>query len=131
MIGLAAQIIFVITTIVTFIFVILGKSLLGIFGTEFVSGYLPLVVLLCGQTINALTGSVGFILVMTGHQKVASRIVGISAMANILLNALAIPKYGLLGAAAATAFAISAKNLSFLYYVIVKLKLNPTVFIRR
>ena len=56
-----------------------------------------------GALINVAMGSVGVLLVMTGHERHAAIGIGISMVANVVLNAILIPQWGLEGAAAATA----------------------------
>jgi len=104
-----------------------GKWILALFGSEFVVGYTPLLVLLGGRLVNALSGSVGFMMSMTGHQRQAATIVGISAVMNVVMNAALIPLAGGLGAAAATATTTVFSNLAMLIYVRRVLRINPTV----
>ena len=96
---------------------IFGKDVLGIFGDGFVVGYVILLILLAGQIVNALAGSVGLLMTMTGHQKQAAQILGVIAIINILLNIALIPKMGLIGAAIAAAATTILWNLSMLNYV--------------
>lgn len=89
-----------------------GKNILHIFGANFTSGFVPLVILAAGQLINAGTGGVGYMLVMSGHQyfKLASDLALV--ILNVFLNILLIPKWGLLGAAAATSISIAGVNIA-------------------
>jgi O-antigen/teichoic acid export membrane protein len=82
-----------------------------VFGAEFVSGRNALAVLACAQLVNAGMGSVGLILNMTGHEKDTARVLLMTAVLNILLNALLIPLYGILGAALATGFSLVLWNV--------------------
>jgi len=128
MITLAARGIFIITLVVSLSLVILGKYILGLFGDEFVIGYIALLILLAGQTINALAGSVGFLMTMTGHQNKAAQILGVSALVNIMLNVILIFNFGVIGAAIATATSTALWNILMLGYVWHQLKFNPTIF---
>ncbi|MDH5570285.1 MAG: oligosaccharide flippase family protein [Gammaproteobacteria bacterium] len=128
MITYAARGIGVFTLIMGLCLAIMGEFLLGLFGEDFIAGYIPLVILICGQTINALAGSVGFIMIMTGHQKQAASIIGMIAMINIIGNYILIPLLGLLGAAITTAVATSLLNFIMLAYVLKRLNINPTAF---
>jgi O-antigen/teichoic acid export membrane protein len=107
--------------------VVFGRPILRLFGPAFVTGYAALVILCCGQLINALAGSVGFLMTMTGHQKQAAVIVAVTATLNVALNLLLIPPYGMAGAAAATAVTTAAWNLAMLAYVWTVLRINPTL----
>ncbi len=130
MITLAARGIGAFTLVVSISLVILGQYMLGLFGEDFVIGYLPLLILLGGQAINALAGSVGFLMTMTGHQKQAAKIFGTSAILNIVANAFLIPTLGLIGAAIATAVTTALWNFMMLAYVWRRLNINPTVLAR-
>lgn len=127
---LAARAIFAFTLMFSIILVVFGKFALSLFGAEFVVTYVPLLILLCGQIVNALAGSVGLIMTMTGHQNQAGAIVAVSAAVNIILNVLLIPLMGLRGAAISTAFTMALWNITMLIYVQRRLEINPMV-IRR
>jgi O-antigen/teichoic acid export membrane protein len=85
-------------------FVFFGDAILAFaFGAEYARGHLALILLSLGQLVNAAMGSVGVLLNMTGHERDTLRGVAVAALANLILNFLLIPPFGLLGAAAATA----------------------------
>jgi O-antigen/teichoic acid export membrane protein len=75
---------------------------LKIFGNGFEIGKFPLLILIAGQFINAISGSVGIILNMTGKQKIFQNIIISAALINIVLNFILIPSYGTVGAAVAS-----------------------------
>ncbi len=93
------------------VMVVAGEELLRVFGSAFVVGALPLAVLGMGQLVNAGSGGVGYMLVMSGHQylKLAGDLV--FAVVNVVLNALLIPAWGLMGAAVATGISIAGLNV--------------------
>ncbi|MCB0321923.1 MAG: flippase [Bdellovibrionales bacterium] len=107
--------------------ILFGNYLLLIFGEEFVAAYPALVILALGQMINALAGSSGYVMTMTGHQNIALKIMSISAVVNILLNWLLIPRYGMNGAAWATALSLVGWNVAFVVYARRKIGLRTTV----
>ena len=89
-----------------------------LFGAEFGLGANALRILCAGQLINAVTGSVGIILNMTGHEKYAVRGVAVAAGANIALNLLLIPRNLVLkGAAAATATSLVIWDVLLCWWV--------------
>jgi O-antigen/teichoic acid export membrane protein len=96
--------------------------ILGIFGEEFKTGFYALIILTVGQFINAISGSVVSILQMTGKEKVFQNIMVIATLLNVVLNAVLIPRYGIIGAALANMLSMSLWNLSSLIYI--KLYLN-------
>lgn len=107
-----------------------GPYLLMLFGVEFVSGYVPMLILIGGQIINALTGATGLILVMTGRQTILVWTLFASLIINIFLNLVLIPLYGPTGAAAASFASVAFWNGILFIYIIKKLGLNPSIFSR-
>ena len=126
-ITLAARGAFIFTFIVGALIALTGPYLLSFFGSVFSKGYPALLILLVGQIINAIAGSVGLIMTLMGHHVQAARIFGLSAMLNILFNAILIPHFGIIGAAVATAATTALWNIVMVYFVVTKLKINPTV----
>jgi len=96
-----------------------------VFGKPYIQAYTPLIILLMGQLINAFMGSVGLFLSMTGHENDTLRAMTYSAIANIVLNILLIPRFGILGAAAATAFSVALWNIILGVRIYQRLKLVP------
>ena len=88
-----------------------GDDVLRLFGSEFPTAYAALVVLGVGVLTRSAVGSVGTLLLQSGHQNYnAFNIVAVTA-ANIVLNLYLIPRYGFLGAAIATSVALAAINI--------------------
>lgn len=85
---------------------------MGWFGDAFAVGATCLVWLAVGQVVNALCGPVMYLLNMTGHERPAQRIVWIAALGNLALNVWAIPRFGIEGAAVATAFSMALWNVA-------------------
>lgn len=77
-----------------------------LFGSEYASGATALLILTLGQFINIITGATGMILIMTGQQKVWFRLSMVIVVANLILNLTLIPRWGMNGAAAATAITV-------------------------
>jgi O-antigen/teichoic acid export membrane protein len=128
LLGLSARIIAVVTTAFAVVFWVLGEWGLSLFGEEFKAGYTALLILIAGQVFNGLCGPVGFLATMTGHERWAAANQFVAAALNVLLNSLLIPRYGMVGAAVATATSMAVWNLSLLAFVLVRLRLNPTIF---
>jgi O-antigen/teichoic acid export membrane protein len=108
----------------------LAEVVLSFFGDAFTPGAVALRILLLGQTVNAATGSVGAILIMTGHERQAATVLGITALGQIGLNAALIPPFGLEGAAVATTTALISWNTWMAILVWKRLKIVPSVFAR-
>lgn len=94
-----------------------GRLVLSLFGPEFVSAYPALLVLLLGGVANALTGSVAYLMTMTGRHVPATMIFAGALFLSIFLNLLLIPRFGTVGAAVASSSATAAWNLAMLAYV--------------
>ncbi|NEP14078.1 MAG: oligosaccharide flippase family protein [Symploca sp. SIO2C1] len=89
-----------------------GEDILHVFGSEFTLGWLPLVILAGGQLARAGPGGFAVhMLAMSGHQYL--KLFGdlTLAIANIGLNLVMIPRWGMLGAAVATGISILGVNL--------------------
>lgn len=112
--------------------VVLGTApwVLRWFGPVFGTAYVPLVVLVVGQLVNAACGAVGFLLAMTAYEQVAARVTVLATIANVALNALLIPAFGQTGAAAATLVAGAAWNLILVWQVRKSLGIHPTLLAR-
>lgn len=82
--------------------VVLRVPILGLFGPAFPAASTAMLILIAGQTVNVMTGPVGFLLMMTGHERVVRNSTWMAALINVVLNTVLIPHYGLVGAASAT-----------------------------
>jgi len=93
------------------VFVLFGGDVLAwVFGDPFRAGTLALAVLAFGQLINGAMGSVGMLLNMTGHERETVRGVALAAVANIVMNLLLVPPFGMAGAATASALTFVCWN---------------------
>ncbi len=86
-------------------------SVLGLFGSEFRAGAGALTVLIAGQLVNVATGPVGYLLMMSGHEKLMRNNVAAAAVLNVLLNVVLVPPFGIMGAAVATAVSLAVMNV--------------------
>lgn len=77
------------------------------------------------QLLSILIGTSGQVLIMTGHPKLSMINNIISVILNIALNLYLIPRYGILGAAFATAIAIIVKNCADILEIRLLLKITP------
>ncbi len=87
------------------------SPLLGLFGPEFRTGAVVLVILGAGQVVNACTGPVGTLLNMTGHQSANARILAVITVLNLTCTYPAILYWGIEGAAVVTSALIALKNI--------------------
>ena len=103
---------------------------LGTFGHAFVAGATALRILLIGELISAATGSVAYIMVMTGHERLSAMVDGTAAAAQLALFALVIPSFGLEGAAAVASARAIGWSIVLAILVWKKLKIVPGAFVR-
>ena len=94
---------------------------LSAFGAEYLEGGSVLRILAMGQFVNAATGSVGFALLMTGHESAFVRIVALSTMLNIAGHVMFTTSFGIIGAAWVTAASVAMQNILLLLMVYRKL----------
>ena len=108
--------------------IVFSQPVLGIFGSEFVAASWQLKILVLGQAIGAWCGSVGYLMIMTGHQNKSLPVFIYAAVINIVLNAIAIPLIGAVGAAIATAFCSAFWNIWLSFLVVKHVGVSPLVF---
>ncbi|HHX8439614.1 TPA: oligosaccharide flippase family protein [Vibrio diabolicus] len=87
------------------------------FGEEFLAAAPLLVVLSLGQLVNVATGSVGFLLLMSGHERTMKYITISSGTISICLLIALCQTFGVIGAAWAMAIGMAIQNLAALYFV--------------
>lgn len=126
LIAFASSGVFLFTILISAGLIVFGDLLLLLFGGEFTVGYAALVILVVGKTANALLGPVGYLMTMTGRQWLASKVFAVGAVLNIILNAVLIPPFGVVGAACATATSITGWNVFLAYYAWKDMGVNPT-----
>ncbi len=98
-----------------------GDSILQIlFGSDFSVAYIALLLLVMGQFVNSISGSVGYFMNMTGNQTVFRNIIFVGALLNIFFSLILIPKFGINGAAAATTISLIFWNIATLIFIKVK-----------
>lgn len=97
---------------------------MGFFGPGFAGGSNLIRILAAGQLINVSVGSVGYLLMMTGHERLMRNNIMITSLLNLVGNLIFVPKYGAVGAAMTTAFSLGLMNLISFIFVNRKLKIN-------
>ncbi|KXJ59717.1 MAG: hypothetical protein AXW14_14915 [Alteromonas sp. Nap_26] len=84
---------------------------MGWFGDEYASGAFILIILVIGQFVNVLSGSVRYLLTMTGGENKLRRILFYTALMNIILSVFFVRLYGSLGVASATSISLVTWNI--------------------
>ncbi len=77
---------------------------LGIFGSGFASGRTALAIFAAGQFVRVVLSPSNYLLMMTGYEKLLRNTVVVCGVLNVTFNVVLIPIYGMVGAAASTAF---------------------------
>ena len=90
---------------------------LGFFGEEFTQGANLLRIIAVAQLVNVATGSVGFLLNMTGNEKLMRNIALSCNALGIIFFLILIPIFGTLGAAIALALVLVMQNLTAMVFV--------------
>jgi O-antigen/teichoic acid export membrane protein len=106
---------------------LLGPFVLSLFGADFENGYPTLLVVLTGLVLRSATIPVEYLLNMTGHHRDTMWVYAFAAAANIGLNLVLIPAYGIFGAAIATYTAMLSGN--FCLYLLVRKRLGVNAFV--
>jgi len=127
LVRIAARAIFVVTLPLAAIVAIAPALPLGLFGEEFIGGSTSLVILAVGQCVNALVGPVGFLMTMTGNQRLALAVLFWSALFHLGSSVVLIPRFGIEGAAVAQSAGNIVLNVAMALVVWKRLRLRATV----
>jgi O-antigen/teichoic acid export membrane protein len=106
-------------------FIVFPSFILGLFGADFKEGAIALSILAAGQFVNAATGSVGFLLIMTGHERQLWKSVALAALLSLLMSGLIMGGAGLIMAALAVAVPLAMQNILSSFYAMRYLHFLP------
>lgn len=116
---------------VTVIFIIFGKQLLSfVFGPDLIEAYPAILIMLIGQLINALVGSVAYLLNMTGHENDVMKVIGLSSLLNIVVTLIAAPSWGIVGGAVSSAVSLTVAQIIMAVLVYKRLGIISHPFLR-
>ncbi len=105
-----------------------GPIMAAVFGADFARGALALAILSAAQLVNAFTGPANSLLDMTGHQDDTLKAMVAGVLANVILNALLIPRWDITGAAIATGASLMLWNVLLVILVRRRLGIDATTF---
>ena len=111
--------------------VIFPEWIMGLFGEGFEEGAPLLIIIILGQFVSVMTGSVGYLLTMSGHEKDFRRVTIIAGSLTMLLAFLLTMEWGGIGASYATAIGLSVQNLLAVYMVNKRLGFNTLNFFKK
>lgn len=124
----STRLLFYTTAPITLVILLFPEFLLSLFGGKFSIAASGLQILAAGNFINCITGSVGILLMMTGHQVQYNRIIILAAVLGISLNFILVPYMGIEGAAISSTASKIFWNLASVYYAYKKLGLISIYF---
>lgn len=127
----SANLIGIMATPVIAVMLLFPEFLMGLFGEGFAGGAGMLQILAIGQFVNAITGSVAFLLMMCGYEKDMRNITLISGSMALTLTWWLTADFGAYGNATGTAIAVATQNLLAVYYVKRRLGFNTLAIWRR
>jgi O-antigen/teichoic acid export membrane protein len=107
-----------------------AKPILGLFGAEFSEASWVLIILLVGHLISAATGSVGYLMTLTGHQREAAHVYGGVAVLHLVVSVVGIELFGTVGAALAISFSNAVWNLWLHRLVVRRLGIDASILAR-
>ncbi len=90
---------------------------MSFFGPEFRGAANTLTVISLGQAVNVALGPLGYLLIMSGHERLVRNNAAVFLLVNLMVSLVLVPILGALGAAVATAASLTLRNLALLYLV--------------
>lgn len=108
----------------TIVILALGKPFLMMFGPDFVAGYPAMFVVSIGLLARAAVGPVERLLTMSGHQTACALIYAFAFGTAVVLCLVLIPPLGMMGAAIATATALTLESILLLWITTARLGLS-------
>lgn len=104
-----------------------GPLLLALFGREFVLERSLLALLMAGQLALALAGPAGGLLAMAGRNRILVAAMVGTALLDLVLCLVLIPRYGMYGAGMATSIALAANAAMLSTAALVTLRVDTTI----
>ncbi|MGH7838725.1 MAG: lipopolysaccharide biosynthesis protein [Candidatus Binataceae bacterium] len=89
----------------------LRAPLLRLFGADFASAQWPLVILVAGQVVNAATGPIGYLMIISGNERLTVNVIGWCIAAAVVGDLILVPRFGASGAAVMSSATLIAWNL--------------------
>ncbi len=105
------------------LYLIMPQWILILFGTDFIGGENLVRVISIAHLVNIATGSVGFLLSMTGHEHIMRNITLTTSAFEIMAFLFLIPIFGSMGAAISLSISLISKNLLAVFFAWKKLKI--------
>lgn len=128
LVSLLAKISSAISFVILLVIYFYGEEIICLFGREFREGVVVFKILTVAHFIKILAGPVLMISIMTGYQKVALKVIATGALIHVMLNAILIPYWGMMGAAVSASISNIFWCTLLSYLLCKKLGFNLTAF---
>lgn len=125
---LTVRVSFLLTLLLSMVFLFAGDYILAIFGPEFIKARATLNILVLANLVDVASGSPSLLLAMTGREKIVAVVFILIALINVMLNGLLISLYGFEGAAVAYLISMLLSRSITAIYALKNLQLNTTIF---
>jgi O-antigen/teichoic acid export membrane protein len=113
------------TAPLAFVMMIYSREFMQIFGREFQAAWLVLIIGTTGRLVDCGVGSAGTLLLMSGRQNLVIKIRAVTAVFMVALSVAMVPRWGITGAALASALTVAITQLCYLIGVRRELKFYP------
>jgi O-antigen/teichoic acid export membrane protein len=112
----------------TVLLLALGRPLLWLFGSQFVTGYDIMFIAAIGLVVRSAIGPVERLLNMLGHQHICALAYALAFVMNVVLCLVLVPRFGGHGAAAATSISLTFETVLLFWIVRQRLGLYVLAF---
>jgi len=119
---------FIFTLLSGILLIFIGEFLLSLYGEVYKMAYLIFIILLVGQIIGSLFGSVGSALSVLGYENKVLRAIIFSGAINIILSLVLLKPLGLMGVAIAYVLSVIFWKVYLWKIAINKIKINFFIF---
>jgi len=103
--------------IITTLLIVFADFWVAVYGEGFGQAALVLIILASGQFFNLALGNVGYLLLMTGEEKIFTKIIVITSLFNLALSIVLVKEFHIYGVAISTAICMIIWNLWSAYEV--------------
>ena len=117
--------VFTISFALFLILVLLSKEIMGLWGQQYIGGWLNLVIIGFAQLVNCSVGPTGYMIMMSGKSRLSLLNVCVTVLATVVFSYFFVPRYADLGAAVSMGLAIILINIITLLEVISIFKFHP------
>ena len=105
-----------------------ARDILGLLRPEYRAAAPAMIVLLLGQLVNVAVGPVGHLVDLTGHHRAGLYVRAFALALGVVAALSLIPRFGIIGAALATAAAMVVWNVSLYVIVATRVGLRTSIF---